>query len=110
MYAIRSYYAIFVGMCVYLGTAIVFSLMDPELLKNDSLTVVMGFNNGSISAVIVFIGILVATSSSGLSYFMTGPRTLFAIMDDKLLPKKFDFLKNDIKKGGSEPRIRNNFV
>ncbi len=100
-----TFTAIFVGMCVYLGTAIVFSLMDPELLKNDSLTVVMGFNNGSISAVIVFIGILVATSSSGLSYFMTGPRTLFAIMDDKLLPKKFDFLKNDIKKGGSEPRI-----
>lgn len=100
-----TFKAIFVGLIVYLVSAVVFSLMDPEMLKNKSLTTVMGFAKGSFPAIIVFIGILVATSSSGLSYFMTGPRTLFAIMDDKLLPKSWSFLKNDIVKNGEEPRI-----
>lgn len=100
-----TFRAIFVGLIVYLIAAVVFSLMDPELLKTQSLTMVMGFAQGSIPAIIVFIGILVATSSSGLSYFMTGPRTLFAIMDDNLLPKSWSFLKNDIVKDGHEPRI-----
>lgn len=100
-----TFKAIFVGLVVYLLSALVFSFMDPELLSSRSLTMVMGFENGAIPAIIVFIGILVATSSSGLSYFMTGPRTLFAIMDDNLLPKKIDFLKKDIFKGGHEPRI-----
>jgi len=100
-----TFRAIFVGLIVYLIAAFVFALMDPELLKSGSLTQVMGFSNGSIPAIIVFIGILVATSSSGLSYFMTGPRTLFALLDDNILPKKASFLKKDIIKGGKEPRI-----
>ncbi len=100
-----TFRAIFVGLFVYLVAAVVFSLMDPNLLITQSLTAVMGFSKGSIPAIIVFIGILVATSSSGLSYFMTGPRTLFALMDDNVLPKKMSFLKNDIVKGGTEPRI-----
>jgi len=100
-----TFSAIFIGLIVYLLSAFTFSLMDPDLLINNPLTTVLGIESGSITAVLVFIGILVATSSSGLSYFMTGPRTLFAIMDDNLLPKKMNFLKKDIFKGGSEPRI-----
>lgn len=100
-----TFRAIFVGLLVYIAAAFVFSLMDPTLLSAYSLTTVMGLGQGSISALIVFIGILVATSSSGLSYFMTGPRTLFALMDDNLLPKKMSFLKRDIVKGGHEPRV-----
>lgn len=100
-----TFVAIGVGLFVYLLAAFVFSLMDPALLKEQSLIMVLGFYNKSIPGIIVFIGILVATSSSGLSYFMTGPRTLFAIMDDKLLPRKLDFLKKDIIPGGHEPRV-----
>ncbi|MGL1892793.1 MAG: amino acid permease [Spirochaetaceae bacterium] len=100
-----TFRAIFVGLIVYLIAAVIFSLIEPQLLIDSSLVIVMGFARGSIPAIIVFIGILVATSSSGLSYFMTGPRTLFALMDDNLLPSKLGFLKNDVIKGGSEPRI-----
>lgn len=100
-----TFRAIFVGLLVYLIAAVIFSLMDPQLLITQSLTTVLGLSRGSVPAIIIFIGILVATSSSGLSYFMTGPRTLFALLDDNLLPKKMSFLKNDIFKGGTEPRF-----
>lgn len=100
-----TFTAIFVGLLVYLLAALVFAFIRPELLINNSLITVMGFDQRSIPAVIVFIGILVATSSSGLSYFMTGPRTLFAIMDDNLLPKSWSILKKDVFKGGKEPRV-----
>jgi amino acid transporter len=100
-----TFLAILIGLGVYLASAIAYSFMDPQILINNTLIMAMGFNRNAITAIIVFVGILVATSSSGLSFFMTGPRTLFAIMDDNLLPSKFSFLKNDVFKGGKEPRI-----
>lgn len=100
-----TFAAIAAGFLVYIFAALIFSLMDAETLQAYPLTEVLGIRNLSVVALAVFTGILVATSSSGLSYFMTGPRTLFALIHDGVLPNKWSFLKNDIFKGGTEPRI-----
>lgn len=52
----------------------------------------------------VIAGILLATASSALSYFMTSPRTLRAMSHDNIFPSKLRFLGKSIGKS-NEPRI-----
>jgi amino acid transporter len=53
---------------------------------------------------VVLIGILVATTSSALAYFVTAPRTAQALALDELLPRWLGFLKKDFTKSGTEPK------
>ncbi|MCK5283555.1 MAG: amino acid permease [Nanoarchaeota archaeon] len=60
--------------------------------------------NVSFLPVFVILGILLATASSALSYFMSAPRTLRAMSDDNIFPQKLKFLSRSI--GNSpDPRV-----
>lgn len=59
----------------------------------------------NIFGIFIFIGILVATSSSVLGTFMTAPRVLQALSKDNILPKFLSFLQNDFFKNSNEPRF-----
>ncbi|MFH1409892.1 MAG: hypothetical protein ABIH34_08340 [Nanoarchaeota archaeon] len=58
----------------------------------------------SLYAPLVLIGLLLATSSSALSCFMTAPRSLRAMVQDRIFPKMFNFLGWTIGKN-PDPRI-----
>jgi amino acid transporter len=88
-------------MAVYL--ALIFKmayLTDPMSLSTDPMIA----KNIAAFPIFVYIGILVATSSSALSYLMTGPRTLRALIVDKIFPESFSFLANSYFKS-KEPLI-----
>ncbi len=53
---------------------------------------------------VLLIGILFATGSSALSYFLTAPRTAQALVRDRVIPRPFRFLGRDFTKDGREPR------
>jgi amino acid transporter len=98
---IGTFTAIFVTMFIYLFLVIKFFMAaTPDTLISDP------FISQSIALVpsLVLLGIIMATSSSALSTLMTGPRSLTAMLKDKVLPEKFHFLKNTIGKS-SEPRV-----
>jgi len=69
----------------------VYALIRPELLmvtkKGQIPSVVNVFSGYPFIAILLLIGILVATGSSALSYFMTAPRTAQAMAQDRILPK-----------------------
>lgn len=58
----------------------------------------------SVLPELVIIGVLLSTSSSALSYFMTAPRTLRALADDNIFSSRFKFLGKTLF-SGNEPRI-----
>lgn len=102
-----TFIAIGVTTVVYIGITLVFSYIDPELLsvKNGQVpTAIDVFAAFPIIRYLLLAGILFATGSSALSYFMTSPRTAQALTKDKLLPGFLSFLEKDFKKGGAEPR------
>lgn len=117
-----TFWAIGVTFCVYMLSALVFSLMKQDVLvtghegsnpTGNILTDILGFKlpfPGNIPGVMVLIGILFATSSSALSCFMTAPRTLQSLSRDDVLPRFVRFLSNDFKKKGSEPRFATLFT
>ncbi len=112
-----TFSAIFITLVIYLATAFVFSLMNPDLLvtgyngNNPNgmlLTELLGLNLPMpfrLLGMVVMAGILFATSSSALSVFMTSPRTAQQLARDNTLPRMLGFLKYDFKKGGNEPRF-----
>ncbi len=104
-----TFISIGVTFVVYLAVAFVFSLINPELLKTrpDGVvpSVVDIFSSYPIIPVLLLTGILVATGSSALAYFLTAPRTAQALAQDKILPKQLYFLAKDMKRGGKEPRL-----
>ena len=53
---------------------------------------------------IILIGIIVATCSSALAYFLSAPATAQALARDDVLPGFLSFLGRDIVRGGREPR------
>jgi hypothetical protein len=92
---------------VYVGVTVIFGFIRPELLqvRNGQVpTSVDIFAEAPVIPFILLLGILFATGSSALSYFMTSPRTAQALARDKILPRFLSFLRLDFRKGGHEPR------
>lgn len=104
-----TFIAIAITFAVYAGLAIVFSFINPSMLVVDSAgnipSMTRLFSGNIILYVILMAGVMVATGSSALSYFVTAPRTAQALVEDSILPRWMDILKKDFKKGGSEPRF-----
>ncbi|HOP30702.1 MAG TPA: amino acid permease [Spirochaetota bacterium] len=117
-----TFWAIGVTFCVYIASTVLFSLMKQEILvtgyagqspQGNILTDILGFQKpfpDNIAGLLVLTGILVATSSSALSCFMTAPRTLQALSKDDILPHFLFFLGKDIRKNGEEPRYATLFT
>ncbi len=102
-----TFIAISLTMLIYLAITVVYSLISPKLLLQSDGTYrsAVDLLNVMPFSIFVLLGVLFATSSSGLSYFMTAPRTAFALTHDNILPNYLRFLGNDFKKGGKEPRF-----
>ncbi|ADN02883.1 amino acid permease [Spirochaeta thermophila] len=104
-----TFLAIGVTLLGYLGVTYVYSLMDPNLLlpgergEVPSLVSLFGRNLPAVSF-LVLLGILFATGSSALAYFLTAPRTLKTLAEDGILPGFLSFVRKDFVKGGTEPR------
>jgi len=94
--------AILFTLAIYavLAVKMYFSASPHELSTNP-------FIIQSIAAVpsLVVLGALLATASSALSYFMSAPRTLRAMVEDRLLPKCLGFLAKTVGKENKDPRI-----
>ncbi|MEM5948272.1 amino acid permease [Spirochaetia bacterium 38H-sp] len=106
---IGTFLAIFVTLLGYLVVTYVFSLMRPELLlpqADGSVPSLVKIFSSTVpfASYMVLIGILFATGSSALAYFLTAPRTLHTLANDGLLPNFISFLGRDFFKDGREPR------
>jgi amino acid transporter len=108
-----TFFAIGITLIVYLGLATVFSWLNPAPLyvadPGDPATVLPSvtalFAGNTLIYVLLVAGILFATGSSALSYFMTAPRTAQALANDNLLPGFLGFLGKDFTAQGKEPRF-----
>lgn len=112
-----TFSAIAFTFVVYLAVTTVFAYMQADVLIESYdkgnpvgalLTDVLGFGGGfpgNVAGLLVLTGVLFATSSSALSVFMTAPRTLQSLARDKILPRQVNFLANDFRANGSEPRF-----
>lgn len=106
-----TFFAVGITLFVYLGIAFVFSLIPAgELYYTDVNGQLANIPANEIFSAIPFIsillliGILVASGSSGIAYFLTAPRTAQALARDNILPGFLNFLENDFTKNGKEPR------
>lgn len=103
-----TFMAIGITALVYIGITVVYSLIQPELLSTSEggqiPTASTIFAQAPFIPYLILTGILVATGSSALSYFMTAPRTAQAMAKDRILPRLFNFLKRDFSRKGKEPR------
>lgn len=103
-----TFLAIGVTSLVYIGITVIYSLIRPELLiftRGGTIpTAASIFAQSAVIPILIIIGILVATGSSALSYFMTAPRTAQALARDRIIPKPLYFLSRDWLKRGIEPR------
>ena len=112
-----TFYAILLTMGVYLVVALIFSGMDRSILIKGYeggipygvlLTDLLGWGKPfpqNIPGFLILLGVLFATSSSALSVFMTGPRTVQFLARDNILPSSLNFLEKDFKPEGDEPRF-----
>jgi len=113
-----TFFAIIITFFVYLFSAFIYTLIQPELIvtgydidgipTGNLLTNLLGFGKPfpyNIPGVMVMLGILVATSSSALSCFMTAPRTLQSLSNDNTLPGFLNFVSKDFIKDSNEPRF-----
>ncbi len=94
---------------IYAGLTVVFSYINPgALIRSPSGQVpstTLIFQSNTLLYVLLMTGIMVATSSSALSYFVTAPRTAQALVSDDILPRWMNFLKKDFIPRGQEPRV-----
>jgi amino acid transporter len=98
---IGTFAAISFTMIVYILTAIKLSFVtDPMSLSINPYIA----QEISLFPILILIGILVASSSSVLSYFMTTPRTLRALVEDKIFSDKFSFFSKSFNKS-NEPHV-----
>ncbi len=103
-----TFIAIAVTFVVYVATTVVFGY-----IRHDLLTPAPGYTPSTINIfmeepvimTVLLTGILFATGSSALSYFLTAPRTAQALVRDRVLPRMFRFLALDFVRGGREPRF-----
>ena len=96
-----TFFSILFTMVIYFALAIKVSLSasPTELVNNPTI-----IHNISLVPWLVITGVLLATTSSALSCFMTAPRSLRAMVKDKMFHPKLNFLANSI--GHShEPRV-----
>ena len=112
-----TFWAILSTMAVYIIVTLIFSSMDRTLLisrydqgipQGALLTNLLGLGKpfpASIPGILILLGVLFATSSSALSVFMTGPRTVQYLARDNILPGNLNFLERDFVPGGDEPRF-----
>ena len=103
-----TFAAIGVTFVVYVLVTLVYSRVDPGLLApagDGSMTTASSlFSAIPVVPQLVLVGILVATASSALSYFMTAPRTAQALVQQNILPRFLSFLGRDFSRRGTEPR------
>ncbi|MCG8572193.1 MAG: amino acid permease [Spirochaetes bacterium] len=110
-----TFLAIGITTVIYILITYVFSRVNPDLLAVKEIadsgrislykpTALDIFIQSPVIYIIIIIGILFATGSSALSYFMTSPRTCQALAKDKILPGFLSFLGKDFKPKGTEPR------
>ncbi len=102
-----TFWAIAVTFIVYIATTLVFGLVRHDLLVPSERYVPSAINIFMFEPVIMMVllvGILFATGSSALSYFLTAPRTAQALVRDRVIPRPFRFLGRDFTKNGREPR------
>lgn len=102
-----TFLAIAVTFVVYCATTLVFGLVRHDLLAPSDGYVPSAINifvDEPVIMTVLLIGILFATGSSALSYFLTAPRTAQALVRDRVIPRPFRFLGRDFTKNGREPR------
>lgn len=112
-----TFSSILITMVVYVAISFVFASIDKELIltgyedgvpQGVLLTNLLGLGKpfpASLPGIFVLLGVLFATSSSALSVFMTGPRTVQFLARDNILPKGLGFLEKDFHSHGEEPRF-----
>ncbi|MDC7221992.1 MAG: amino acid permease [Spirochaetales bacterium] len=112
-----TFLAILITMAVYVVVTYIFAGMDRSVLiqgYNEGipygvlLTDLLGLGKAfpaNIPGLLILLGVLFATSSSALSVFMTGPRTVQFLARDNILPDFLNFLERDFTKEGEEPRF-----
>lgn len=101
--------AIIVTMLIYLGVSVVSAFVRPELLAFDASAsspryLTHLFRSNPFLYMVLLSGIITATSSSAIAFFISAPLTLQAIVHDRILPRAFDFLGRDFFPKGREPR------
>ncbi len=101
-----TFLSIGVTYVVYIGITFVFSFVRRDMVigSGGNLSVIDLFSNSPVATAILLAGILFATGSSALSYFVTAPRTAQALAHENILPKALGFLGRDFSSGGTEPR------
>ena len=103
-----TFLAIGVTSLVYIGITVVYSRLRPEYLSvaadGQIPTTASIFAQSPLIPFLILTGILVATTSSALSYFMTAPRTAQAMANDRIIPRQLYFLSRDWVRRGNEPR------
>ncbi|MCA1753939.1 MAG: amino acid permease, partial [Spirochaeta sp.] len=102
-----TFWAIAVTFVVYIATTLIFGLVRHDLLVPSEGYVPSAINiffDEPVIMMVLLIGILFATGSSALSYFLTAPRTAQALVRDRVIPRPFRFLGQDFTKNGREPR------
>jgi len=98
---IGTFSSIFVTLAVYIAITFKYALSatPAELIANPNIV-----QQIALYSPLVIIGIILATSSSALSTLMTAPRCLIALIDDKILPREFNWLKKKVG-NSDEPRL-----
>lgn len=101
-----TFAAIGVTYLVYMAITLVFAFVrrDIVIAGEGTISVLDLFAGSPVVTTILLVGILFATGSSALSYFMTAPRTAQALARDDILPGFLGFLGRDFRSGGNEPR------
>ena len=98
---VGSFASIFFTLFVYIALTVkLFVSATPDELSNDIFIV----QKIAYVPALVVLGVFLSTSSSALSYLMTAPRTLKALITDRIISKKFKFFAKSIGKS-TEPRM-----
>ncbi|MBN1697669.1 MAG: amino acid permease [Spirochaetales bacterium] len=108
-----TFFAIGITFLVYLAVTFIYSFIKMDLLNIITISptekeypnIARIFQAAPLISWIIFTGIVFATLSSALSYFMTAPRTAQALAKDSILPKFLSFLSRDFTRKGQEPRL-----
>lgn len=105
-----TFLAIGITFIVYLAVTFTFSLIESSYIQpvGDTFPYILAIFTFKAAPFVFFMilaGILFASGSSALSYFMTAPRTSQALAKDSILPRFLSFMGNDFTKKGHEPRL-----
>lgn len=105
-----TFFAIGITFIVYLAVTFTFSLIKSSYMQPVGSTYpyildIFTFKAAPLVFIIILAGILFASGSSALSYFMTAPRTAQALAKDSILPRSLSFLRKDFTQKGLEPRL-----